>query len=387
MDVRDGYKLTELGVIPNNWEVNPLRQAIRLINGRAFKQQELLFEGKYLVLRVGNFFSNGNWYYSSLELSDEQYVNNGDLMYAWSASFGPKFWQSNKAIYHYHIWKVKVNRDVDKIFMYYLFEFDKQKILEQSQGGTMFHITKTDMERRKVILPPLPEQTAIAEVLSDTDSLIQALEKIIAKKRNIKQGAMQKLLRPKEGWEVKKLGEICEFSSGTAHENFIDSKGQFIVVNSKFISTDGEIKKYANTLFCPVNAENILIVLSDVPNGRAIAKCFFVQKERLYTINQRIGIIKVKNVHPKYLFFLINRHKDLLAFDDGVKQTNLRNQDILNLKLNIYNSPIKQAAVAEYLSDMEAEISVLINKLEKYKMLKLGMMQNLLTGKIRLIKS
>ena len=144
-------------------------------------------------------------------------------------------------------------------------------------------------------------------------------------------------------------------------------------------------KKYSKTLFCPAKCEDILIVLSDVPNGRAIAKCYFVKYEYKYTVNQRIGIIKPKNVHSKYLFFLINRHKDLLAFDDGAKQTNLRNQDILNLQLKIYISIEKQIEVAECLTDMDTEIQALETKLDKYKNIKLGMMQELLTGKIRLI--
>lgn len=92
----------------------------KIINGRAYKQNELLDEGKYKVLRVGNFFSNSSWYYSDLELEDSKYCNNGDLLFAWSASFGPKIWTHDKTIFHYHIWKMEEDKKfIDKHYLYY----------------------------------------------------------------------------------------------------------------------------------------------------------------------------------------------------------------------------------------------------------------------------
>ena len=80
-----------------------------LKNGRAYKKNELLSRGKYQVLRVGNFFTSKNWYYSDLELDETKYCDRGDLLYAWSASFGPKIWEGEKTIFHYHIWRVEIN--------------------------------------------------------------------------------------------------------------------------------------------------------------------------------------------------------------------------------------------------------------------------------------
>ena len=88
------------------WEVKKLVEVSSLINGRAYKQNELLNEGKYKVLRVGNFFTNSNYYYSNLELDDEKYCYKGDLLFAWSASFGAFIWDEGKTIFHYHIWRV-----------------------------------------------------------------------------------------------------------------------------------------------------------------------------------------------------------------------------------------------------------------------------------------
>jgi type I restriction enzyme S subunit len=128
--VRKGWKTVRLGDI------------CKLLNGRAFKQQELLGEGKYPVLRVGNFFSNKNWYYSDFELDEDKYCDDGDLLYAWSASFGPKIWDGGKVIYHYHIWKTAIDEtEIDKMFLYYWFDWDSEKIkLDQGAGTTMTHM-------------------------------------------------------------------------------------------------------------------------------------------------------------------------------------------------------------------------------------------------------
>ena len=129
-------------------EWKPLGDICRFINGRAYKQSELLEEGKYPVLRVGNFFSNSNWYYSDMELAEDKYCENGDLLYAWSASFGPKIWDEGKVIYHYHIWKVipDPNKIVKK-FLFYLLAWDTKSLKsENGTGSTMMHVGKASIE-------------------------------------------------------------------------------------------------------------------------------------------------------------------------------------------------------------------------------------------------
>ena len=106
----------------HGWRKVALEVNATLLNGRAYKQDELLDSGKYPVLRVGNFFSNRGWYYSDLELDDDKYCDNGDLLYAWSASFGPQIWNGGKVIYHYHIWKVLVGEAYNKQFLCKLLE-------------------------------------------------------------------------------------------------------------------------------------------------------------------------------------------------------------------------------------------------------------------------
>ncbi len=134
------------------WKTTKLRDVCTLRNGRAYKKPELLSEGKYCVLRVGNFFTSNRWYYSNLELDDTKYCDNGDLLYAWSASFGARLWEGEKVIYHYHIWRVDIDEKIiNKHFLYYWFEFDKELIkIASGTGTTMMHVSKTSMEERDI---------------------------------------------------------------------------------------------------------------------------------------------------------------------------------------------------------------------------------------------
>lgn len=152
----------EFGNLEARYKKKPLAEIVTVINGRAYKQVEMLNSGKYPILRVGNFFSNRGWYYSDMELPENKYCEKGDLLYAWSASFGPKIWDGEKSIYHYHIWKlVPTSDNVSKKFMYYLLERDTDKIKEEGGRGVgMIHITKGDIEKRMMVLPPIDIQEA-----------------------------------------------------------------------------------------------------------------------------------------------------------------------------------------------------------------------------------
>ena len=154
---------TEPYKIPVNWKWIRLGSGVRFINGRAYKKSELLTDSNLTpVLRVGNLFTNSSWYYSDLKLDKDKYIDNGDLIYAWSASFGPRIWNGEHVIYHYHIWKTVINEGIDKKFLYY-FLSDPHKVLGETKlhGSTMKHVTKTNMEKLPFPLPPLEEQKRI----------------------------------------------------------------------------------------------------------------------------------------------------------------------------------------------------------------------------------
>lgn len=175
------------------WEEIKLSEEVAFINGRAYSQEELQGIGKYAVLRVGNFYTNSSWYYSDMELGDKYYTEYGDLLYTWSASFGPHIWLGEKVIYHYHIWKLELSENIDKLFLLHLLEYDREKILSGSNGSTMIHITKSAMEAKKVFIPKKEEQTVIGNYFQKIDALINQHQQQIIKLNNIKQACLSKM--------------------------------------------------------------------------------------------------------------------------------------------------------------------------------------------------
>ena len=184
-------------------------------------------------------------------------------------------------------------------------------------------------------------------------------------------------------WIEKELGEVASFFNGKAHENDISDNGRYIVINSKFVSTNGLIAKYTNTCLSPLKKADIAMVMSDVPNGKAIAKCFLIDADHKYTLNQRIGGFRSKEINSSFLYFLLNRNRYFLSFDDGVNQTNLRKDDILECPL--YYPPLpEQNRIVSVLETWDQAIETLTKKIEMKRQIKKGLMQDLLTGQKRL---
>ncbi len=176
------------------WEQRKLGEVAHFINGRAYSQNELLFSGKYPVLRVGNFYTNDSWYYSNLELEDKNYAYEGDLLYTWSATFGPHIWHGNKVIYHYHIWKVQLEAALEKLFAFQLLERDKERILSDKNGSTMVHITKTGIENTSVLMScSVEEQRRIGAFFDHLDSIITLHQRKLELLRNIKKSLLDKM--------------------------------------------------------------------------------------------------------------------------------------------------------------------------------------------------
>ena len=208
-----------------DWEQRKLDELATFINGRAYSQDELLDNGKYKVLRVGNFYTNDSWYYSDMELGDKYYANEGDLLYTWSATFGPHIWHGEKVIYHYHIWKINLSDNLKKNFALQLLEQDKAAILSDKNGSTMVHITKMGMEKKKVIIPlNIEEQEKIGKFFSDLDRNITLHQRKLDQMKKLKKYFLQNMF-PAKGekvprirfkgftgdWEQRKLGDIVDF--------------------------------------------------------------------------------------------------------------------------------------------------------------------------------
>lgn len=206
----------------DDWEWRKLGEVATFINGRAYSQDELLCSGKYKVLRVGNFYTNDSWYYSDMELDDKYYAEEGDLLYTWSATFGPHIWHGDKVIYHYHIWKIELSEHLEKKFALQLLEKDKATILSDKNGSAMVHITKTGMEEKSVLLPiNIEEQSKIGMCLDSIDHLITFHQRKCDAAKVLKKYMLQKMF-PRNGrkvpeirfagfagdWEQRKLGAI-----------------------------------------------------------------------------------------------------------------------------------------------------------------------------------
>ena len=229
--------------IPQGWEWCRLQDVLEFINGRAFKKEELLSRGKYKVLRVGNFFTNNEWYFSDLELPDDKYCYDGDLLYAWSASFGPQIWKGEKTIFHYHIWNVKYNTDIlFRDYLFFFFLYDKTQVLSSTTGSTMAHVSMENMKPRFIPIPPLSEQQRIVSKIEELLPLVEIYERA-QNELDVLNTSINDLLQKsilQEAIQGKLVPQIAE--EGTAHELI-----QQIKQEKQKLVKEGKLKKSALT--------------------------------------------------------------------------------------------------------------------------------------------
>ncbi|ATU96859.1 restriction endonuclease subunit S [Aeromonas salmonicida] len=422
-----GYKQTEVGVIPEDWDVFLIDNcAVKVGSGKTPTG------GSSVYVDSGRpFVRSQNVGWGKLDLSDVAYITetvhstflgseikrDDVLLNITGASIGRCAKADEQVIggnvnQHVCIIRVDGSKFVPIVLVELINSSVGQNQIDSFQaGGNREGLNFAQVRQLKFALPlTVVEQTAIANVLSDSDALIDALEQLIAKKQAIKSGTMQQLLTgrtrlpafalrpdgtPKgykpselgdipEDWEVTYLLDVATLIHGKAHEPYVTEAGKYIVINSKFVSTGGEVRKYCSQNDCAARNGDVLMVLSDLPNGKALAKCFYADQNNVYAVNQRVCIFRTSIIDPKYLYLVLNRHKYFLALDDGVTQTHILNGDIANCQLYAPVNKAEQTAIATILSDMDNELQTLTQKLEKARALKQGMMQQLLTGKIRL---
>ena len=215
---------------------------------------------------------------------------------------------------------------------------------KEINGATIPHIYYSNYGNNEYYVPKYLEQSKLGDLFTNLDNLITLHQR----KSNVYVYS----------WEQRELFDVADYRNGKAHENDIDDDGKYIVVNSKFVSTEGKTKKYSNKQNEPLFKNEIAFVLSDVPNGRAIAKTFLVDKSSKYTLNQRIaGITPHSNINPKFLSITMNRNRYFLQFDDGVKQTNLSLNDMKKFE-EFYPNKLEQDKIGELFTNLDNLITL-----------------------------
>lgn len=385
----------------DDWEQRKLGEVATFINGRAYSQSELLLSGKYRILRVGNFYTNDSWYYSDLELGEKYYANYGDLLYTWSATFGPHIWLGDRVIYHYHIWKISLSDMLEKQFTVQLLEQHKSNILSGKNGSTMVHITKEGMEQKDVIIPQsIKEQQQIGAFFNQLDELITLHQRKLGKLINVKKSMLEKMF-PKQGstvpeirfsgftndWEQRKLGEVVEFYNGdrsSRYPNDTDMVSEGIpfinagdlVLGRVKLDTANKItvEKYNELSGAKIQHGDIIYCLRGT-----LGKNAFVDNFSIGTVASSLVDIRSRKIVGKYLFQVLNsdiEYRQRTLNDEGAAQPNLSAKN-----LSLFNIPMpdeaEQTKIAEYFDTLDNLITLHQCELEKLKNIKKSMLEKM----------
>ena len=397
-------------MIPEDWKLKKCGEVGSFYKGKGISSKDLVADGLPCIMygdiyvKYDTKFSNPDFRITKQTAINSSLAKTGDLFFTGSGETAEEIgkcvvYQGNDDIYiGGDIIALTPNSDNDSLFLAYM--QNSKMLLSQKanlgQGHTVVHIYTEHIKSLNMPLPPTKaEQTAIATALSDADALIIRLEKLIAKKRNIKQGAMQELLTGKKRlpgfsgkWEVKKVHQFGEVITGSTPSTQIK---EFWNGNIPWVTpTDISDKKDIYTTEREITDKGLGSIRRLPPNSvlitciASIGKNVILRKEG--ACNQQINAIipNKKNV-AEFLYYLMESSKQYLLANAGITATNIiSKRDFAGLSFKV---PLieEQNTIAQILSDMDVEIEQLEQKLDKYRMIKQGMMQELLTGKTRLI--
>ena len=404
MELKEGYKQIKIGIVPKDWNLNRLNLMSSFITkgatpttyGYNWEKNGITFLRSECVSETG------------LDLSESMYISkrahkalgrseikSKDILITITGNVGrvirldKHFGIGN---INQHIARVRITSEkVDSNFVFHvLSQKGFRKYFNSIITGQAYpQISLTQVRDAEIPLPPTKtEQTAIATALSDTDSLIEGLEKLIAKKQNIKKGAMQRLLTPKEGWEVKKLGEIGDIITGSTPSTQIDDfwNGSIPWITPTDIDHRKDVSDSERKI-----TEAGLNAIRQLPTNSLLVTCIAsIGKNAVLRLrgasNQQINsIIPNRDNNVDFLYYLMELNKGFFLSRAGITATLIISKnDFAEISFSVPKRK-EQIKIATILSDMDNELTALETKLEKYKMIKQGMMQNLLTGTIRLV--
>lgn len=399
-----GHKNTEVGVIPEDWEVKRLSEIGKFSKGSGVRKDEAL-SGIIPCVRYGELYTRHNDYikqfysYISIDVSETaKKLKFGDILFAGSGETKEEIGKSVAFIDDIEAFAggdivILSPENTNSLYLGYLLNatFIQKQKTSRGQGDAVVHISSTQLGNISIPLPKEDaEQTAIATALSDADALINSLEKLIAKKRNIKQGAMQQLLIPnpdsnREGWEVKKLGEIFDFKQGV--QCGVESQSLTRKINQqRFIrivdlTQPDELPRYIEDPGISHHIKNEDLFMVRYGNPGLLGFGY----EGVIANNLFKLILKFKYSTHFFYHLLGFKNDAIMQLTSSTTMAALNFTALRGLMISFPKSKEEQTRIATILSDMDAEIQALESKLEKYRKIKLGMMQNLLTGKVRLV--
>lgn len=401
MEIPKGFKKTEIGIIPDDWDVKKLSDIGESIIGLTYSPANVKSHGT-LVLRSSNV-QNGKLAFEDnvfviMDLPKRVIVKENDILICVRNGsrqlIGKCALIDKKASGSAFGAFMSVYRSAFSLFAFHQFQsYSIQRQINETLGATINQITNKDLARFQIPLPPTKaEQTAIAEALNNADALITELEKLIAKKKAIKQGAMQALLKPKEGWETKKFGDLFELNPSKTQLK----EEMVIFLGMEDVSEEGKIKNQHSLPISQIKKGLTFFKKNDVLVAK-ITPCFENGKGAcLDTLRTEHGFgsteFHVLRTNEKSISRFVFYHTQTRQFRKQLEaemtgtagQKRVPAKSIANYYISV--PPIEiQNSIAQILSNMDTEIEALEKKLDKYKMLKQGMMQNLLTGRVRLI--
>jgi type I restriction enzyme S subunit len=392
MVVENLFKQTELGLIPKDWDIYKFSE-VSFMKGRigwqGLKQTEFTFNSDEPFLITGMNFKDGAIRWNEVyHVSEDRYqiareiqLKSGDVLMTKDGTIGKLLYVEDipfpfKATLNSHLLVFRpLNRAYDPKYLYYNLAspyFIKHIELTKS-GTTFFGVSQTSVGEYKLILPPLPEQTAIATALSDMDELIAQTEKLIEKKKAIKQGVMQELLRPKEGWVTKKLGEILEYEQPT----------KYIVKSDKYSDNNSTPVLTAGKSFILGFTSEEFNLFEDLPtiifDDFTTASQFVDFKFKVKSSAMKILKLRNKKMDLRFIFEMLQNIKYQVADHKRHWIGEFQNIEIFLPELDEMNQ------LGKIVKEINQEIELLETKQNKLKLQKQGMMQALLTGKIRLV--
>ena len=405
--VRAGYKQTEVGVIPEDWEVSLIGKVFNLINGCAFKPSEWKSQG-IPIIRIQNLNDpTALFNYSSVVPDERNAICPGDLLFAWSgttgSSFGARIWTGPAGVLNQHIFKVIVDhRKLTASFAFLIFQKIQTEIEKQAHGfkTSFVHVKKADLVQVCLPIPPIPEQQAIATALSDVDGLLAKLDDLVAKKRDLKAAVMQQLLTGltrlpgfSGEWEVKRLGDVAAMGSGGTPTSSVLTyyDGNYPWVSISDMTKGGKVISKTDRNLSAVGLANSAAQMFPVGTilyamYASLGECSIAGMP-LCTSQAILGIRPQERLDANFLYYYLTSLKNSVkSMGQQGTQANLNKGMVQAFQLGL--PPIKeQIAIAAVLSDMDTELTALEARRDKTRELKQGMMQELLTGRIRLVST